>query len=329
MSDIRWIKITTDMFDNEKIRLIDAMPERDTIHYVWMRLLVQAGKTNANGFIFLSEEIPYTEEMLSTLFNRPINSIRLALKVLENFKMINIEEDNEIKIINWEKYQNVEGMERIREQTRKRVAKCRERKKKAENNVTKSNVTVTEEKESKNKGKDLDIDDEKENNKGKGAGEDENCEGRSREYKSDESRDDENRDAQGRDDESRDAEGGQAMQISTLGSCEDAGVRLLCYFENMTGRIGGLNIGALNIAAMEHGEENVKMAIDKALETNVFSMNYINGILRNWRKEGYPSKEEGGFECGFNGNGSEFEGIEHEKTRELTDEERENSKNLI
>ena len=129
MSEIKWIKITTDMFDNEKIRLIDAMPERDTIHYVWMRLLVQAGKTNANGFIYLSDQIPYTEEMIATLFNRPLNSIRLALKVLQNFKMINIEEDNEIKIVNWERYQNVEEMERIREQTRQRVAKCRKRNK--------------------------------------------------------------------------------------------------------------------------------------------------------------------------------------------------------
>lgn len=165
MSEIKWIKITTDMFDNEKIRLIDAMPERDTIHHVWMRLLVQAGKTNANGFIYLSDQIPYTEEMLATLFNRSLNSIRLALKVLQNFKMINIHDDNEIKIVNWEKYQNVEGMERIREQTRQRVAKCRKRKKEEKDNVTKSNVTVTEQKEKerdKKKEEDLEVDEEKE-----------------------------------------------------------------------------------------------------------------------------------------------------------------------
>ena len=82
MSDIKWIKITTNMFEDEKIRLIDAMPERDTIHYVWIRLLVQAGKTNAGGFIFLNENIPYTDEMLATIFSRPLTSIRLALKTL-------------------------------------------------------------------------------------------------------------------------------------------------------------------------------------------------------------------------------------------------------
>jgi predicted phage replisome organizer len=103
MAEIKWIKITTNMFDDEKIKLIDAMPERDTIFYIWMRLLVQAGKTNAAGYIFLNENIPYSEEMLSTIFNRPINSVRLALQSLKGFGMIEIAENNFIKIANWKK----------------------------------------------------------------------------------------------------------------------------------------------------------------------------------------------------------------------------------
>lgn len=152
MGEIKWIKITTNMFDDEKIKLIDAMPERDTIHYVWIRLLVQAGKTNANGYIFLNEHVPYTDEMLSTIFNRPLNSIRLALKTLSQFGMIDIDEDNLIKISNWEKHQNIEGMEKIREQTRKRVATHRAKKKEEEKHFScpqkvtsrDSNVTVTQ-----------------------------------------------------------------------------------------------------------------------------------------------------------------------------------------
>lgn len=127
MAEIKWIKITTNMFDDEKIKLIDAMPERDTIHYIWIRLLVQAGKTNANGYIFLNENVPYTEEMLSTIFNRPLNSVRLALQTLSNFAMIEIADNNLIKICNWEKHQNVEGMDKVREQNRLRKQKQRER----------------------------------------------------------------------------------------------------------------------------------------------------------------------------------------------------------
>lgn len=150
MGEVKWIKITTNMFDDEKIKLIDAMPERDTIFYIWIRLLVQAGKTNAGGYIFLNENIPYTEEMLSTIYNRQLNTVRLALKTLSNFGMIKITEDHLIKLTNWEKYQNIEGMEKVREQTRNRVAKHREKQKQLpeagkEDSATdnKNNVTVT------------------------------------------------------------------------------------------------------------------------------------------------------------------------------------------
>ncbi len=129
LAEVKWIKITTNMFDDEKIKLIDAMPERDTVHYIWIRLLVQAGKTNSNGCIFLNDNVPYTEEMLSTIFNRPLNSLRFALKVLREFGMIQIQENKLIKITNWSKHQNIEGMEKVRQQTRQRVAKHRAKKK--------------------------------------------------------------------------------------------------------------------------------------------------------------------------------------------------------
>jgi predicted phage replisome organizer len=67
--------------------------------------------------------------MLSTIFSRPLASIRLALKVLSDFQMIEIAENNVIRIVNWERHQNVEGMDRVREQNRKRVQNHREKKK--------------------------------------------------------------------------------------------------------------------------------------------------------------------------------------------------------
>lgn len=129
MAEIKWIKITTTMFDDEKLKLIDSMPERDTIFYIWIRLLTQAGKTNACGYIFLTESVPYTDEMLSTIFNRPLNSVRLALQTLKGFGMIDILDNQLIKITNWEKHQNVDGMEKVKEQNRLRKQKQREKEK--------------------------------------------------------------------------------------------------------------------------------------------------------------------------------------------------------
>ncbi|APQ96348.1 phage replisome organizer N-terminal domain-containing protein [Clostridium botulinum] len=165
LAEVKWIKITTNMFDDEKIKLIDAMPERDTVHYIWMRLLVQAGKTNSNGYIFLNDNVPYTEEMLSTIFNRPLNSLRFALKVLRDFGMIQIQEDKLIKIANWSKHQNIEGMEKVRQQTRERVAKHRAKKKElleetkrqsCKNNDNKKNIMLHE---TLSNGRDIDIED--------------------------------------------------------------------------------------------------------------------------------------------------------------------------
>ncbi|EEK75172.1 Gp45 [Bacillus mycoides] len=115
------------MFEDEKIRLIESMPEADTLLIIWIRLLAQAGKTNASGYIFLSKNIPYSDEMLATIFNRPIATVRLALQTFQQFGMIEITDDQYICISNWEKHQNIDGLDKIREQNRLRKQKQREK----------------------------------------------------------------------------------------------------------------------------------------------------------------------------------------------------------
>jgi predicted phage replisome organizer len=142
MAEIKWIKLTTDMFDDEKIRIIESMPEADMVLVIWVKLLTLAGKKNMNGFIFLTENIPYTDETLSTIFNRPVNTIRLALDVFKKFNMIEYDGNNNLKITNWEKHQNIAELEKIRENNRLRVQKFREKQKQIEA-PKKCNVTVT------------------------------------------------------------------------------------------------------------------------------------------------------------------------------------------
>jgi predicted phage replisome organizer/uncharacterized phage protein (TIGR02220 family) len=158
MADIKWIKITTDMFSNRKIEQIEAMPDGDTIIVIWVKLLTLAGQINDCGAIYLTKDIAYTDEMLATAFKRPITTVRLALKVFQQFGMIQIVDDV-MQITNWQEYQNVEGMERVREQTRNRVAKHRERKRlmientRVTDDVTLHNVTVTEQNKNKKENK--------------------------------------------------------------------------------------------------------------------------------------------------------------------------------
>lgn len=153
-SNIKWVKLSTDIFDNRKIRQIECLPEGDGIIVVWLKLLCLAGNVNDNGMIYFTKDIPYTEQMLAAQFNRPIALIQLALKTFEAFKMIQIV-DNILQISNWEKYQNAEKLNEIREYNR--IAQQRSRAKKkllqaVNDNVNDKSMTV--------KGKEVDIEEE-------------------------------------------------------------------------------------------------------------------------------------------------------------------------
>lgn len=128
MAEVEWIKIRVDTFEDEKIRLIEALPEGDTLLVIWLKMLAHAGKINDRGYIYLKEGTPYTPQMLSIVYNRPQPVIDLALRTFQDFGMIEIDERG-IRIVNWEKHQNVDGLERIRKQTRERVRKYREKQK--------------------------------------------------------------------------------------------------------------------------------------------------------------------------------------------------------
>lgn len=127
MAEIRWIKLRIDMFDDEKIKIIQSMPEGDAILVIWIRIIALAGKCNAGGLVLVEDEFPYTDEMLSVIFGKPLATVRLALKTFEKFRMIEITEKG-FYITNFDRHQNVEGMDKIREQNR--IRKQRERAKK-------------------------------------------------------------------------------------------------------------------------------------------------------------------------------------------------------
>lgn len=131
MAGASWIKLTTNMFDDDKIKMLESLPDKDALLIIWIKLLIQAGRTNASGYIYLNEKIPFNEESLSCIFNRPINTIRLALSTFQKFGMLEIEDDGKIAILNWQKHQNEKGLDDIRKQNAQRQALRRERQKKA------------------------------------------------------------------------------------------------------------------------------------------------------------------------------------------------------
>lgn len=109
MSDVKWIKITTDIFDDEKILLIESLPDAYAIIVCWFKLLCLAGKQNNSG-VFMMGQIAYTEKMLATIFRMKEATVTMALQTFEQFGMVEII-DGVITIPNWGKHQNLEQLE--------------------------------------------------------------------------------------------------------------------------------------------------------------------------------------------------------------------------
>lgn len=142
MADVKWIKLSTDLFDDNKIKQLEVLPEGDSIICIWLKILCLAGKVNANGDIYFTEEIPYTEQMLSVQFNRPLPIVQMAMNMFQQFGMIDIIDDI-IHVSNWEKWQNTAKLEEMREYNRLAQQKSRA-KRKALMNVNDMSMTSQE-----------------------------------------------------------------------------------------------------------------------------------------------------------------------------------------
>ena len=143
MADVKWIKVSTGMFEsNRKIKQIEMMPEGDTILVIWLKLLLLAGNINDRGAIYITPEIPYTDEMLANELRRPTTTVRMALSVFESFGMIEII-DNVYYLSAWEKYQNTDKLEEMRAKDRDRKRVKRAEKKALEEKSADSPRTVS------------------------------------------------------------------------------------------------------------------------------------------------------------------------------------------
>lgn len=370
MAEAKWVKFEVNMFEDTKLKIIDSMDKRDLIIYIWTRLLVLAGKANRGGHLYVTYNIAYTIKTLAIEFNRSIDDVKFAIKVLKKLEMIEVTEDKTFKIKNWEKHQNVEGMERLRSENSRRVAKHRAKNKE---------IKVTNYKEDNDKV--IPVEEDKENTyvfneevvyvNHNSIAETDNKEIKTKEY--DGSSDNSNCNVTCNDNNSscnitvmeqkkkenkkkmekkietesdfnrEDEEENNLIEVSDSSHSAETNenidnqaiANLLKHYENITGICGGLNLGSVKLAISMHGYESVKMAVNKAIEVNKPNMTYINGILKNWRKEGYPNKREeiknGSRSAGKNNaaDKNEFTGFKPKESRKLTEAERKGAEDKL
>lgn len=360
MADVKWVRVSIEMFNDPKLKIINSMEEKDLINYVWMRTLLLAGRSNKDGSLFINDNMPYTMKTLAIEFDRTLDEIKLCFKILRKLEMIEFNEDKIFMVKNWAKHQNIEGLEKLKKQNCERVAKHRAKKRQLEENINDEELSIADnnKKEKDNlKCNNENIEDElstttetlnDHNNKftynnteivktEKQNITENKCnvtvmEQNKKENKTKKKNKKEIENSEGIDEKNASQDTGKVKSEKECNSIlSTAAIKLLQHYEQVTGIMGGLDIGSLRLAISTHGEENVRKAIDEAIETGKTkgNMRYINGILRNWRKEGYPEDDVGGINNGAKSNGKgsradskQFKGIKPKKCRELTEEER-------
>jgi predicted phage replisome organizer len=130
MAEIKWVKLHTNMFQNSKLKHLRSLPEGDKLALIWIMLLATAGRCNANGWVFLTENIPYTPKMLAKEFDCRPSTVAAALHAFEDMDMIMID-GGFIHVQNWLDYQNADRLEELRAKDRERKRKQREKEKSA------------------------------------------------------------------------------------------------------------------------------------------------------------------------------------------------------
>ena len=149
MVQVQWLKVYTDIFDNEKMKKLLRNRDGDTYFRVWIQLLTLAAKSNQHGAILLGENIPMSKEDLAKVMHKTLNKLEKIIQDLYKLDMIIVEKDT-ICIKNWDMYQSADELEKLRESNRRRQQKYRD-KQKDSNVIVTSNNTEDKNREEKNK----------------------------------------------------------------------------------------------------------------------------------------------------------------------------------
>ena len=143
-----WFKVSADVFDSEKIKILRADTKiGDSLALMWFFLLALARKKNDGGYVYATEGVAYTPKTLAAVGGFKPKVTETALEVFQQYNMIDIEDNGYIYIVGWSEYQNAEELSKLKERERckeaMRAKRQREKQSKTCNNDV-TNVDVTE-----------------------------------------------------------------------------------------------------------------------------------------------------------------------------------------
>jgi predicted phage replisome organizer/uncharacterized phage protein (TIGR02220 family) len=115
-----WLKLHKDFFKRHEIRVIEEMPNGKDYILFYLKLLVES--ITHEGKLRFSDAIPYNEQMLSTITNTNIDTVKNAMDIFLQLNMMEILDDATIYM------KEVENMVGCESATAQRMRKSRQNK---------------------------------------------------------------------------------------------------------------------------------------------------------------------------------------------------------
>lgn len=109
MNGVKWIKLDTGIFQSPKVRKLRRMPSGDTVVLVYIDLLTIAGRQGGTGELMLTDSMPFDLEDLSFECDTDVNTMRMAMTMLQQLGMVSLRDDGCFVIDGWEDHQAVDG----------------------------------------------------------------------------------------------------------------------------------------------------------------------------------------------------------------------------
>ena len=123
-----WLRLKRDFFKRHDIQIIEAMPNGKDYILFYLKLLCES--VDHEGHLRFSEQIPYNEQMLSTITNTNVDIVKQAIKIFTELGMMDVLDDGTLFMNEVEKMIGYATQdEHTRESTRLRVQAFRERQK--------------------------------------------------------------------------------------------------------------------------------------------------------------------------------------------------------
>lgn len=112
MGQVGWIKLSTDIFSNRKIKILLKEKDGDTYFRLWIQILTIAGECNRNGGLYISDNIPFKIEDFTNIIGKSFKTFTKVFRKFIDLGML-IYKDDTYFVKNWNKYQSVEKLNKI------------------------------------------------------------------------------------------------------------------------------------------------------------------------------------------------------------------------